>query len=461
MGRIVKKFLFIIFSILLAILPIWAGFFVWKIHSVSRKIIINNENSTLASDVKSVLSAVISHHYTELLGEKEGRTNILFLGIAGQKPGKNLTDTILIMSLNTRTNQAALISLPRDFYAAVSKEKYSTKINTLYQYGLDKEEGVEPIKSTIENITGIPIHYYAIVDFEGFKKIIDAIGGIKVNVERDIYDPRYPGPNYSYETFEIKKGLRQMDGDIALKYARERHNDPEGDFGRAKRQQQVIQAVKSKAFRLETFLNVFTLNKLLDTLGNHVKTNIQLDEIDAWERDSLLKVSHIQAGNIRMFILVPRVGNYSEIQDLVQNIFDLDAIAKRREKIAEEEARVAIINQSGQINLEFKIRDLIKDKLKISGVEIVGAKENYIRDDSIVIDNTSGQKLFTLDELVKKLPAELGGENVIMETKKDFDFIVILGKDLGETYKYEEDSIEEFNQSQDEQMYQELIQNNQ
>ncbi len=476
-GRIARRIFFSLFIAALGLVLVLGVYLGWKIHSVSRKIIISNESSSLAHDFKTVLSSVISPRHKILAGEKEGRINIMLLGISGEKSGKNLTDTILIISINTNTNKVAFLSLPRDFYATLPDEKYSSKINTFYQHGLDKNEGIEPLKSAVENITGIPIQYWAIADFEGFKKIIDNIGGINVQVERDIYDPRYPGPNYSYETFEIKKGLHHMDGDTALKYARERHADPEGDFGRARRQQQVIQAAKNKAFSLQTFLNVFTLNKLLNTLESHFKTNIELEEmesfltlsknvdsqnvitkvVDAWEKESLLKVSHIQAGDIRVFILIPRVGNYSEIRDLAQNIFDLDAIAKRREEITKEEAKIAIINQSGDKNLEAKIQNLLKDKLKIADVEVVVPKKEYLRTDTIILDKTSNQKLFTLDELIKKLPATLSEENIAVETKKDYDFIVILGKDLAETYKYEEDSMEDYNKAQEEQTYQELM----
>jgi len=477
------------------------AYFVWKICSVSQKITVENtENKKPVSLIKNVHSIIApianpKKNLKPLVGEKEGRINILLLGIAGEKnPGKNLTDTIMIMSVNTDSKKAALLSLPRDFYANIPGANRRTKINSIYQYGLDNDAGINPVKKAVENITNLKIHYFLVMDFEGFKKIINDIGGINVSVEKDIYDPRYPGPNYSYETFEIKKGLHKMDGETALKYARERHSDSEGDFGRAKRQQKVIQAVKNKIFSLRTFLNIFTLNKLLDALGGNMKTNIQLDEIesfinlsrqvdsqnittavvDAWKKDSLLKVSHIFYENKRIFILIPRVGNYSEIQDLAQNIFDLDIIRRRQAEIKKEEANIAIINQSSDYSLVFKIKNLLEKDLGFKKAAILKSASDETRNQSVAIDLTLGEKPFSLDEIIKRLPAKLGNnsESDIMDLSasllpslgkgwnEKYDFIILLGEDLEKIYSFEEDSLEDLNNTEYKQMYFNLLNSN-
>lgn len=469
-----KKTFFWIFIILIAAVITCGFYFGWKIHTVSKKINIENQNSSsFLSDVRSVVSSVITSRHKKLQGEEEGRINILLLGAAGENwPGKNLTDTIMIMSIDTRQKKVAMLSLPRDLYVDIAGTNYSTKINQIYQQGLKNNEGVEPIKKTVEDITGLEIQYFLVVDFEGFKKVIDDIGGVNIMVERDIYDPRYPGPNYSYETFEIKKGLQHMNGDIALKYTRERHNDPEGDFGRAKRQQQVIQAAKNRVFSLQTFLNPVALNNLLNTLGDHVKTSIALSEIesfialskevdtqnitnvvvDAWKKDSLLKGSHLSTSNGWASILVPRVGNWSEVADLAQNIFDLDALKKRQAEIEKEEASVAIINQSEDKNLGSKINELLKNKLGFKNVSVVYYQAKPSTEKTEIIDNTERQKIYTLDELIKKLPAGLGeASSDIINLKDKYDIVVVLGNDLVKKYSFEEVSQEEFNKIQEEQ----------
>lgn len=481
-GKKWGKFFLIFFLLVVFLTFTWTAYFIWKVSVVSQKISIENEvNFSLVKNIKSVIAPLISSEHEQLKGEEGGRINILLLGTAGKNnPGRNLTDTIIIMSINTETRKIAMLSLPRDLYVNIPDTSYYTKINSVYQYGINRDKGVGPIKKTVEDITNLKIHYFLVMDFEGFKKIIDDIRGINVYVEKDIYDPRYPGPNYSYETFEIKKGLHKMNGEIALKYVRERHSDSEGDFGRAKRQQQVIQSVKNKVFSLKTFLNAFTLNKILNTLEEHIQINIQLSEIDsfiwwskrvdsqnitnavidAWKKDSLLKVSHIYYGDTRVFILVPRVGNYSEIQELAKNIFNLDNIKRRQAEIEKEEASISIINQSRDNNLSNKIRILLKDKLGIKKVSILSNADNIERTQTVVYDNTSKEKIFTLDEIVKKLSSKLGADkNDIMNIESDADFIILLGTDLENIYKYEEDTIEDLNNASLDQQYLDLLEN--
>ena len=332
----IKTILWLIFFTLF-IAAGYGVFFAWRINEIEKQIDVDRDTNTSILDT---FKGLASREEINLKGIGDGRINILLLGVAGDgKPGKFLTDTIILASINTKTKQVALLSIPRDLYVSVPDENLSAKINTVYQYGLGKYEGDEakailPVQKTIEDITSLRIHYWTVLDFDGFRKAIDAIGGVNITNERDIYDPRYPGPNYSYEIFELKKGLHHLNGDTALKYARMRHNDPEGDFGRAKRQQQVLQATKNKIFSTGTLLNVVALNDLFNILGNNIKTNIDSGEfgnmlrlikeldtnnianvvLDAWNPESLLKVSHVFFGDLRSFILIPRVGNWNEIR---------------------------------------------------------------------------------------------------------------------------------------------------
>jgi len=473
-----KKLLWIVI-ITLAILVFSLGsYFVLRIGFVGKKISVDNENSSVLDNVGSLFSSLIPSNRKMLHGEEEGRINILLLGKAGEgKPGENLTDTIMIMSIDTKNKKIALLSLPRDFYANISGTSYYTKINSIYQYGIKSKVEAEPIKKTVEEITGLPIHYFMILNFDGFKKIIDDFDGVNVTVERDIYDSTYPGPNYSYETFELKKGTHLLNGETALKYVRERHDDPEGDFGRAKRQQQVMQSAKNKVFSLKTFLNPIALNKILTDLGDNIKTDIGMDEIegfidlsqkcdtqnitnvvvDAWKKDSILKVSHVFAGGVQAFVLVPRVGNYSEIQELSSSVFDLDSIRRRKVEIENESASVIILNQSKYSNLTPKIKDILENKLGVKNVKIdYSAKSNSL-EKSFVYDKTNGQKIFTLDEIIKKLGIELNNNtNDIIEKQKS-DLVLVLGNDLTNIESFEEGDVEEFRKAEDKQEYFEII----
>jgi LCP family protein required for cell wall assembly len=224
----------------------YLSFFIYKTNYVGNKITFEKKSSLL-----DTIKSFSSKDQLNLRGAEKDRINILLLGIAGKgKPGQNLTDTIMLASVNPKTNQAALISFPRDLYVKIPGSEIGMKINSAYQHGINssgsEKESAETVKEIVSDITGLDINYYVVLNFDGFTKVIDTVGGINIMNERDIYDPRYPGPNYSYETFELKKGFHQLDGATALKYARERHNDPDGDFGRAKRQQQIMQATKNK-----------------------------------------------------------------------------------------------------------------------------------------------------------------------------------------------------------------------
>lgn len=469
-GIIIKKVAVrLIITIFIAIL-VYGGYFLWKAHEISKKM--NSDQQTKNSfiqDMRSMISPIIPDSSSPLDGENDGRINILLLGAAGEhNPGGNLTDTIMVMNIDTANKKIALLSVPRDLYVNIPETNSYTKINSLYEIGLKSGDGADLIKQSIEKITGIKINYYLAIDFDGFKQIIDDIGGVNVIAERDLFDSRYPGPNYSYETFSITKGFHSLDGATALKYVRERHSDPEGDFGRAKRQQQVIQAVKNKLFSMETFFNVARLNDVMNTLGDNIKTNVSFENIDsfiklskkldtqnitnvvadAWKPDSLLKVSHVQMGNAQAFVLVPRVGNYSEIQDLAQNIFNRDELKRRSNEMAKENASINIINQSGDNTLPEKIRKLLTEKLNFKDVHMSSSSSSVTLSQSKIYDDTNRAKLFTIDELVKKLPATLASSSDQLANSSS-DITIVLGKDLVDTYKYDEASLEEYNKAQD------------
>lgn len=470
-GTWLRKILWTAFTIALLSIFFFLVFLLWKAYAITKKMNAAPEQTTLSQDMKAILSPItpLADEHA-LRGEKEGRINILLLGAAGEhKPGGNLTDTVMVMSVDTKSRKVAMLSLPRDFYVPIAETNTFTKLNSLYKIGLAQQKGVDLTKQAVEKITGITINYYITVDFDAFAKIIDNINGINVMVERDIYDATYPGPNYSYELFALKKGAHLLNGDVALKYVRERHDDPEGDFGRAKRQQQVIQAVKSRLFSMQTLFNVVALSKVLDTLGDNVKTDMSFDDIeqfiklskdvdtqnitnavvDAWKPDSLLKVSHVMLGSDRAFILVPRVGSYAEIKDLAQNIFNQDELKKRQASIVLEDASIAINNQSSDAQLANKIKLLLTEKLNLRHVRIVANDSTESKNKTTVSSNSTVEKIFTLDELLKKLPATLDSQ----KNDSADDITITLGNDLLDTYKYEEDSMTDLNNNQDNQEY--------
>lgn len=422
---------------------------------------------------------------TPLEGEEDGRINILLLGKASEDypSGKDLTDTIMVASIDMETKKVSFLSLPRDLLVSIPKTSSQTKINALYALGKDKDDPFSIIRESISSLLDLPIHYCFMVDYKAFVQVVDAIGGVHVMVERDILDTRFPGPNYSYQTFELKQGLHHLDGATALKYVRERHSDPMGDFGRAKRQQQTLKAIKTKIWSAKTFLNPLSVTELLHALEGTMKMDMQIEEIprvlelaetldleniemivlDAWRSDSLLRVSHVYLDNgQRMFALTPRTGDFDEIRAVAKNIFDVSYLQKRKETITKEEPRVLILTEGSFSKTTRNIQKLLTD-LGFSDITLthtLSTQNQETPEYSLVKDLTDLKKPFSLDELIKTLPAKIapqtseGEEEISTDNEEDhnsdslpYDFIVTLGKDAYKRHTWEEVSKEEFEQS--------------
>lgn len=278
----------------------------------------------------------------DLEGKKDDRINILLLGIGG--PGHNgpfLTDTIIIASLKPSTGHIAMVSIPRDL--GVDVPGYGIqKINSANAYGEAKQEGAGAIFATqvIEDTFDIKIPYYARVDFEAFREIIDNVGGIKIDVEKTFTDHEFPAPNDGYKSLTFMQGIQNMNGERALQYARSRHgNNKEGsDFARAKRQQKVILALKEKILSFQTLANPIRISKIIKSLGTHVSTNIEFSNMISLlkigryanlsniitlvfdiEENGFLESSYTDAG---AYILSPKSGNFDEMTNAIKNIFN-------------------------------------------------------------------------------------------------------------------------------------------
>lgn len=217
----------------------------------------------------------------ELKTDAKNHTNFLLLGMGGENhSGGTLTDTIIVASLDHKKHQVSMISIPRDLY--VKTEIVSGRINAILETGKEKglplEKSYQILKQKVEEISGLTIHYYALVDFEGFVKIIDTIGGIDIYVEEAIYDPYYPkGETIYTEVFAISEGWHNLDGETALKYARSRKTT--SDFSRSLRQQQVLAAIKEKTLSIKILANPNKLKKIYEQGAEHFTTDLSWREI--------------------------------------------------------------------------------------------------------------------------------------------------------------------------------------
>ena len=229
--------------------------------------------------------------------------NILFLGITEEDhDGPNLSDSIVVVSYDLKTNHLATISIPRDIWSKALHDK----INSAYAYGEAKKKGAGFIlaKAEVETIIGQPIHYAAAINFSQFEELINFLGGVDVNIENSFIDKEFPitgkendlcnnDPEYKcrYKTISFTKGTALMDGQNALNFVRSRHAiGAEGtDFAREKRQQKVIEAIKNKLLAFAKKLNLNNYQKLYGLLDKLVRRDINNQQAAIILKDIILK----------------------------------------------------------------------------------------------------------------------------------------------------------------------------
>ncbi|MBP8718280.1 MAG: LCP family protein [Candidatus Atribacteria bacterium] len=192
------------------------------------------------------------------------RLNILAVGTDSLE-ARGRADSILVLSVAPKTKDTILFSIPRDLRVMIP-ERGMDKINHAFAYG-----GVDLLKKTVEDLIGLPINYYGVVDFEGFKYIIDALGGIDIYVEKDMY---YIDQAGSFK-INLQKGPQVLDGEKALEYVRFR-SDSLGDLGRIQRQQKLINAVIDKILNVD---NLTKIPNIVSSLPDYINTNMGSSDI--------------------------------------------------------------------------------------------------------------------------------------------------------------------------------------
>lgn len=256
--------------------------------------------------------------------------NILLLG-TDARPGEQIsrTDAIILVHLNPRLNRVSMLSVPRDLTVEVPGFG-SNKVNAAYAIGeqqLGAGYGPSLAKATISRLVGVPVHNAVVVNFDGFRQIVDTLGGISIDVPQSIDDPYFPVDEYAGDvrTMPVKfaSGPQIMDGRTALTYARTRHAD--NDFGRNQRQQQVLMAIFD-AIRAKGLLSQLTsIDDYTSALRDAIRTDLSRSQL-LWlaQVGSQLDVSVIQryAINSRMIIVLDEYENFSADPAAVRQIVD-------------------------------------------------------------------------------------------------------------------------------------------
>lgn len=364
--------------IVVGLLILIGGGVAWKTGSLFGKI---SSNGNIFGSLAHIIPGVSD----ELKGEKEGRVNILLLGMRGEEltGGGLLADTIMVASIVPAENKISLFSIPRDLYVQDPGTESKSKINAVYAYGEQKRKGggMEDMKTVVGEIVGQPIGYALAINFKGFTDLVNAVGGVDVDLKQPFEESMQfneehvcdsdvftiPTGNFENKTvrtptgrerivkqyplctnrnvecggdFKLPAGKQTLNGEQALCYARARKTT--SDFDRAKRQQLVIQKIKEKALSLGTLTDYSKVNGMINSLGNNVRTDMQ-----AWEMKRLYELEskmvnpqmaqrvleNNEAGLLYNpeqkpetgYILLPIGDNYDKIRETFKNIFTLPA----------------------------------------------------------------------------------------------------------------------------------------
>ena len=363
---------------------------------------------------------------TLLKGEGDGRVNVLLLGAGGaQHKGGDLTDTLVVASIDPVNNQAVLFSIPRDLWAKMPNNYVGNynKINAAYESGkygyLGKQirgnadrkailAGFQGIDGVVERVAGIPIHYNVLVDFKAFSQAVDTVGGVTVNAPEQLRDPTMSWEN-GWNPVLAKQGVNQFNGKQALNYVRSRATS--SDFARGERQRAVIVALKDKTANLGTLTNPMKLSSLMSAFGDNVQSDISLSDMSRMA--AIMKKipssqiqsvgladqgnSFVTTGNINgMSVVMPKAGleDYSKIQTYIRSKLKDGYIAR-------ENANITILNGSGKAGLATEKAEELKSYGYNVGVVDNAPTEDYAQ--TKIIDMSKGTKKYTLNYLKKRL----------------------------------------------------------
>lgn len=431
--------------IAVAILLIGGGWFGWKVYQNTSKVFGNDNPLQMLSAFKPV----------PLKGEKTGHVNILLAGNSADRSdggGGNLTDSVMVVSINTKTNEAFMLSIPRDLWVDIpgiggSKINAANTVTNFKENGY-ATGGMGMLQKVVSDNFGIDLHYYALVNYTAFKQAVDTVGGIDVQIKsedpRGIYDPSFRphegGP------LKLANGTNHLDGQTALNLARARgdpfngvagaYGFPQSDFSRTEHQRQMMMALREKGMNMKVLSNPTKLGSLMDAVGNNIATDFKVNElVSLYHLAKKINSSHIQSLSLNnaegrnllsnymapsgQSALAPAAGvtDFSAIQAYVHKAINATPVTK-------EAAKVNVLN-GGQIAGLAKTKG---DELAKKGM-IIGTVSDapQPRDTTVIIDNSSGKKPATKKLLQQMFKNSTVSSDAALAQQFPGDFTVILG----------------------------------
>ena len=394
------------------------------------------------SGIFEVIGAIGSN--VDLKTDANGRTNILLFGTSGfdmdgttfdgqPHDGAQLTDSIMLLSVDQETDDVAMVSLPRDLYVGNTCTA-TGKVNEVYYcsnlYGDDEKGGAEALQHTLSELFDVDIQYWVHVNWGALMELVDGVGGITVTLDEDIED--------DWTGTYIKAGEpTDLNGWQAVALARARHGTAAGDFTRGNSQQKILAAVQKKV--MEGGLDLGTVLKLVDAIGDNVRMDFTLEEIKTvfyiakeTSMDNIRQIPLIDYGKNIYYLstammngisyVVPSAGtrNYSEIQDYVHQMISSNPAVR-------EDSKVLVLNGS-DINGLATVEQSKLNKAGFKNVDVADAPEGEYTEDAYVfnITNATPGSLDIIKETYasEPRPAEDLPAGV---NSNGYDIVVILG----------------------------------
>ncbi len=410
-----------------------------------------NAHKLFGGNILSVLTS------TQLKGEDTGRVTILLAGNSADDAGHSggdLTDSIMLISIDTKQNKAFLLSIPRDLWVHMPGDGHQ-KINGVYVTGKANgfsangypHGGMGALEQVVSNNFGLSINYYALVNYRAFQQSVDSVGGIdltiKSNDPRGLYDP-----NIDWTTkgplVKLTNGAHHLTGQQALDLARARgdaynsYGFAGSDFDRTDHQRQMMVALKSKAVSAGVLANPAKLSSLTDAVGNNVITDFKLNEVhrlyDLSKKIDSNSIQSLSLNSVNGKSLLASYGTPNGQSALkpaagLDDFSDIQTFIKRQtssDPVVQEAANVVVLNGTATNGLATKIKRQITAK-NIS-VSSIGDAQVTGQAITSIIDASGGKKPGTSSALVKLFGNHVTTQNPYAALYKA-DFIVVVGAD--------------------------------
>lgn len=385
--------------------------------------------------------------------QNNGVTTALLVGIDTRKdqPGLMNTDTIMLITYNHENGDVAMLSLPRDLYVRIPSDyPYWSRINSVYAQGFKDEghdRGMDYLKIVVEEITGLTVNYNVLINYEGFLKIIDEIGGVSVYVENEFWG-QYPRGE-GWEQVHFEQGWQEMDGEAALKYSRTRYANYESgeatDFARAKRQQKIIMATKDKMLTLETLANPLKIAEIAKIAGDNIKLSSYnqediraginlVQEMDNSQITNIVLEPSINHGNLihlitgDAYLLGPTSGSWEQIRQFVSSILE-------NPELYQEQAQIYVYNGGASPGAAGQIAEELSTANPFLSITIGGNTISRNFENINIYDFSAGGKPRTIEVLQSFLTEATVYTEIPENVDNSFneDIVIIVGNKKPET----------------------------